>query len=270
VTLIEATPQILPRERPQAAAVVEAALRRDGVRIVCGARASTVESHGPEKIFRLECDGRRHEVQADSILVAVGRAPNVEGLALEAAGVGFDPVSGIVVNDFLQTSNPRIYAAGDICSRFKFTHAADAMARIVLQNALFLGRARVSALNIPWCTYPGEAEQRGLRTDAITVELGAVDRAILDGDEGGFLEVLLKKGTDRILGATLVARHAGDMISAITLAMTGGLGLRAFARTIHPYPTQAEVMKKAGDAFNRTRLTPRVKALFARILAWRR
>ncbi len=281
VTLIEATPRILPREEPRAAAVVEAALRRDGVRIVCGGRASSVEATGADKTIHLECDAQSHQVAVDAILVAVGRAPNVQGLNLVAAGVEFDPAKGVAVNDFLQTTNPRIYAAGDVCSAFKFTHAADAMARIVIQNALFFGRARVGALNIPWCTYtdpevahvglyPHEADQRGLRSEALTVEFSTVDRAILDGDEDGFLEVLLKRGTDRILGATVVGRHAGDLISAVTLAMTGGLGLRVFARTIHPYPTHAEIMKKAGDALNRTRLTPRVKALFRRLLAWRR
>lgn len=281
VTLIRSTAQILPREVPDAAAVVASSLQSDGVHFACGGRTARVEAHGDEKVIRLEDGEARHELTVDAILVAVGRAPNVDALNLPAAHVDFDTKSGVHVNDRLRTTNARIYAAGDVCSRFKFTHAADALSRIVIQNALFFGRAKASALTIPWCTYtepeiahiglsPEEAEQRGLLTESIRIELSSVDRAILDGEEEGFLNVLMKRGTDRILGATLVARHAGDMISAVSLAMTNGLGLKAFARTIHPYPTQAEIMKKAGDAFSRTRLTPGVRRWSTRLMAWRR
>ena len=173
------------------------------------------------------------------------------------------------------------YAAGDVCSRFKFTHAADAMARIVIQNALFQGRARASALTIPWCTYTDpeiahvglyehEARERGIAFRTFTQELADVDRAVLDGEDEGFVKVLVGARRDKILGATIVAAHAGDMISELTLAMVGGLGLRTIARTIHPYPTQAEAIKKVGDAYNRTRLTPTVKWLFEKWLAWTR
>lgn len=155
------------------------------------------------------------------------------------------------------------------------------MARIVLRNALFFGREKASSLVIPWCTYTDpevahvglseqEAEQRGLALQTITVPLSEVDRAVLDGEHEGFLRVHLQKGSDRILGATLVARHAGDMISEITAMMTAGKGLSALSKTIHPYPTQAEVIKKAADAYNRQKLTPGVKKLFRTLLAWRR
>lgn len=181
----------------------------------------------------------------------------------------------------LRTSNRRIYAAGDVCSRYKFTHAADAMARIVIQNALFFGRARVSDLVIPWCTYTQpeiahvgmsekDAADQGVSPRRFMIPMSEVDRARLDGAEDGFLKVLLDPKKDRILGATLVAGHAGDLIAEITLAMTHGLGLSALSKTIHPYPTQAEVFRKAGDAYNRTRLTPSVKRLFEHLLAWRR
>ena len=155
------------------------------------------------------------------------------------------------------------------------------MARIVIQNALFFGRAKVSALTLPWCTYTDpeiahvgmyahDADAKGIPIDTIALELADVDRAILDGETEGFLKVHLKKGTDKILGATLVARHAGEMISEITLAMVGGVGLSTVARAIHPYPVQADVIRKAGDAYNRTRLTPRVRRLFETLLRWRR
>jgi pyruvate/2-oxoglutarate dehydrogenase complex dihydrolipoamide dehydrogenase (E3) component len=207
--------------------------------------------------------------------------PNVDGLNLEAVGVQYDPRQGVHVNDRLQTTNPRIFAAGDICSAYKFTHAADAMARIVIQNALFLGRSKASALTIPWCTYTDpeiahvglyehEAKERGIAYRTFTQEFDHVDRAILDGEDEGFVKVLVSAKSDKILGATIVAAHAGDLISEITLAMVGGLGLGAIARVIHPYPTQAEAIKKLGDAYNRTRLTPFVKWLFDKWLAWGR
>lgn len=281
VTLIEADKQILVREDYDAARRVEAALIRDGVKIVCGGKAAEVRHQGEERTIIVECDGQRHEIIVDAILVGVGRTPNVEGLNLEAAGVQYDKRVGVIVDDRLCTTNKRIYAAGDICSKYKFTHTADALARIVIQNALFFGRAKASTLTIPWCTYTDpeiahvgmyerDAEAAGIPVQTFTIELKDVDRAILDGDEDGFLKVHVRKGTDKIIGATLVAGHAGEMISEITLAMVAGAGLGTIRRTIHPYPTQADVMKRAGDAYSRTRLTPRVKSLMTRFLAWRR
>jgi pyruvate/2-oxoglutarate dehydrogenase complex dihydrolipoamide dehydrogenase (E3) component len=280
VVLVENARGVLPREDPDAAKIVAEALRRDGVEIRCATEIREVRgATGGEKSLVLDCDGNVGEVTADAILVAVGRAPNVEGLDLEAAGVACDR-SGVTVDDQLRTSNRHVFAAGDVCFRYKFTHTADALARIVIRNALFFGRARASALTVPWCTFTtpelaqvglgeDEARQRGIAVDVVRLDLGDVDRARLDGDLG-LLKVVVKKGSDRILGATLVARNAGDMISELTLAIVAGAGLKKLAETIHPYPTQAEVLKRAGDAWNRGRLTPRVKRLFARLLAWRR
>jgi pyruvate/2-oxoglutarate dehydrogenase complex dihydrolipoamide dehydrogenase (E3) component len=216
----------------------------------------------------------------DKVLIGVGRAPNLEGLGLEKAGVKYTQ-KGISVNDYLQTSNPRIYAAGDVCSSYQFTHAADFMARIVIQNALFMGRAKVTSLVIPWCTYTQpevahvgiyqkEAQEKGIELDTFTQPLDGVDRAILDGETAGFVRVHVKKGGDEILGATIVADHAGDMISHFAMAMTHRLGLKKIAGTIFPYPTQAEAVRKTGDAYNRTRLTPFLKRLFVWWLSKRR
>jgi pyruvate/2-oxoglutarate dehydrogenase complex dihydrolipoamide dehydrogenase (E3) component len=275
VTLIGKQPTVLPREDPQAAAVVEQALRRDGVMLVLGCEPRRAEKTATAKVLHMDsCD----PVEVDEILVGVGRSPNVEGLDLEAAGVRYS-ARGVEVDDRLRTSNPRIFAAGDICSRYQFTHAADALARIAIQNALFFGRAKASALVMPWCTYTDpeiahvglyahEAEKQGIAVDRFVQEMRHVDRAILDGDTEGFVEVLVRKGTDRIVGGTIVARHAGEMISELTLAMVGKLGLGTLAKTIHPYPTQAEALKKIGDAYNRTKLTPFVKGLFERWFRW--
>jgi len=281
VTLIEAGPGIMPRDDPDAARIVHAALQNDGVTIVCGGKAVSVQADGADKVLNLSCEGDEITLCVDHILVAVGRAPNVEALDLEAAGIEYDTREGIAVNEYLQTSNPKVYAAGDVASPFKFTHAADAMARIVLQNALFFGRSKASALTIPWCTYtdpevahvgllPADAKERGIELHTITVPLTEVDRAILDGEEEGFCRIHLRQGSDKILGATIVGRHAGDMISEITAVMVAGKGLGSLSKTIHPYPTQSEVIKKAADAYNRTRLTPNVLSLFKTILAWRR
>jgi len=217
----------------------------------------------------------------DEILAGAGRIPNVEGLNLEAVGVKYDKREGVEVNEQLQTTNPRIYAAGDICLKYKFTHTADATARIVIQNALFWGRKKVSALTIPWCTYTDpeiahvgmyerDAKEKGIEVETYVRPLKDVDRAIVDGEEEGFVKVHVKKGTDKILGATIVARHAGEMISELTLAIVGNLGLKTLGQVIHTYPTQAEAIKHVADAYNRTRLTPFVKGLFARWLAWGR
>jgi pyruvate/2-oxoglutarate dehydrogenase complex dihydrolipoamide dehydrogenase (E3) component/uncharacterized membrane protein YdjX (TVP38/TMEM64 family) len=280
VTLLEMGIRILPREDADAAALVEQRMRADGLRLVLGVRLLRAERRGSEAILHYEADGTARTLACDAILVGVGRPPNVEGFGLEAAGVAHEP-TGVTVDDCLRTTNRRVYAAGDVASRFKFTHTADAQARIVLANALFGGRRRASALAVPWCTYTSpeiahvglyeaEARAQGLEVTTLTVPLHEVDRAVLDGEEAGFLRLHLKKGTDRILGATLVASHAGDMISEITLAMVGGLGLGTLADTIHPYPTQAEAMRKAADAYNRSRLTPTVKRLLAWWLAARR
>lgn len=281
VHLLGNHPQILPREDPAAAEQVARALRRDGVELTLSGQISRVEKRGQEKVIHVACGEGQREIVVDALLVGAGRIPNVEGLGLDAAGVRYDRKDGVWVTDRLQTTNPSIFAAGDICSRFKFTHAADAMARIVIQNALFKGRARASALTIPWCTYTDpevahvglyehEANERGVAFRTFTQELHDVDRALLDGEDEGYVKVIVDARVDRILGATIVAAHAGEMISELTLAMVGRLGLRTIANTIHPYPTQAEAIKKLGDAYNRTRLTPTVKWLFEKWLSWTR
>ena len=280
VVLLEMGSHILPREDAEAATIVARRLEADGVRIATDARLTRVEQRDGASVVHYSIGDARHDAACDAILVGVGRAPNVEGLGLEAAGVAYDG-RGVTVDDNLRTTNRRIYAAGDIASAYKFTHMADALARIVLTNALFLGRKKASALTVPWCTYTSpeiahvglserEAAEAGVAVQAITVPLHDVDRARLDGQDEGFLRVLVRTGTDRIAGATLVAEDAGNMISEVTLAMTAGIGLGTIAGTIHPYPTQAEALKKAADAYNRTRLTPTVKRLFRRWLALRR
>jgi pyruvate/2-oxoglutarate dehydrogenase complex dihydrolipoamide dehydrogenase (E3) component len=272
VTVIDRGEHALHREDADAAAVVERAMERDGVVFRHRGSISRVERRGAEKLIVLQGPNGEEPVAGDEILVAAGRVPNVEGLNLDAAGIAYDR-SGVQVNDRLRTTNRRVYAAGDVCSRYRFTHVADALARIVVQNALFHGRAKASRLIVPWTTYTSpevahvgmyarDALAAGVQVESLTIPMHQVDRAVLDGETEGFLRVHLKKGTDRILGATLVAEHAGEMISEISVAMTAGLGLGRIGATIHPYPTQAEVFRRAADAWRRKKLTPRVKHLF--------
>lgn len=280
VTLFQRATEILPRDDPDAAVVVRDRLALDGVHVHRGTPVLRVERSSEGLGIIHEGGASRKFEFVDAILLATGRAPNVETLGLDAAGVAFDG-NGIKVDDHLRTTNPRIYAAGDVTGGFQFTHAADAAARILVRNALFRGRAKVSALTIPWCTYtdpelahvglsPEAADARRIKVRTFRQPMGHVDRAILDGDTDGFVKVHVKSGTDRILGATAVGRNAGDWISELTLAMVGGLGLKTIAETIHPYPTQAEAIKKLGDAYGKTRLTPLVKKAMSLWLGWTR
>ncbi|UCE87963.1 MAG: mercuric reductase [Deltaproteobacteria bacterium] len=274
VTILDQADHVLPREDADAAQVVQAALARDGVEYVSRARIPRVETRGSERTLHVERDGEQRSFRADEILVAVGRAPNVEDLGLADAGVEHSS-RGIAVDARLRTSNKRIFAVGDVCSDYKFTHAADAQARLVIANALFfgLGGGRADRLLVPWCTYTSpevahvglyakEAVAAGHAVDTLTLPLADLDRAVLDGETEGFLRVHLAKGKDEILGATLVAEHAGEMISELTLAMSAGLGLSKVGAAIHPYPTQAEIFRKAADARRRAALTPTVKRIF--------
>lgn len=281
VTLVEQAAHVLPREESDAAAVVQAALKRDGVQLVLNAKVSRVEFIENSKTMVVDQLGQTLRIMGDEILVSIGRTPNLDGLGLESVGVQSHPQQGVEVNDRLQTTNAKIFAAGDVCSKYKFTHAADALARIVIKNALFMGRAKASKLLIPWCTYtspevahvgidPVEAGQQGIELNTFDQPLSGVDRAILDGEDQGFVRVHCRRGTDRILGATVVAAHAGDLIGELVLAMKHRIGLGKIASVIHPYPTQADAIRRLGDQFNRTRLTPWVKSIFNVWLRWTR
>ena len=281
VVLFHNGDHILNREDADAAAIVQDEFLREGIQLVLNSAIKRVATENGRKVLHFESNGNPDSVTVDEILVGAGRAPNVDGLNLEGVGVEFHPFRGVVVNDYLQTTNPRIFAGGDVCMDWKFTHAADAAARIIIQNALFYKSKKLSSLIMPWATYTDpeiahvgmyerDAESQGVAINTYMRELKEVDRALADGEENGFVKIHVKKGTDKIVGGTIVARHAGEMISEITLAMAGKVGLGTVANVIHPYPTQAEAIKQTADAFNRTRLTPLVKKVFGRWLAWNR
>lgn len=262
-TIVQNWPLFLPREERDAAQVLSAAFARDGIEIRLDTNAVNVRVQDGEKIVDLVQGDHKDSVAVDVILTGTGRAPNVEGLNLEAAGVAYDSSRGVHVDDFLRTDNPRIYAAGDVCLEHKFDDTADASARIAVENALFGGQQRLSALIIPWCTYTDpeiahvglyvrQANEQGISVKTFTIPMHDVDRAIADSEESGFVKIHTRERTDEILGATIVGSHAGEMISELTLAIVAGIGLGKLATVIHPYPTQAGAIRQAADAYVRS------------------
>ena len=289
VTIVQDKPLFLEREERDAAQMLSDAFARDGIVVRLNTRVVAVRVENGQKLIDLVSDDYRNTIAVDAILTGVGRLPNVEGLNLAAAGVDHATCcAGIRVDDHLRTSNPRIHAAGDVCCachaagdvcrKHQYTATAIASARIVVQNALFGGRERLSDLIIPWCTYTDpeiahvglyvrEANRQGIPIKTFTIPLHEIDRAVIDSEEDGFVKIHVRERSDEILGATIVARHAGDMINEITLAMVAGAGLRTLSRVIHAYPTQGEAIRYAADAYNRTRLTARIRARLHRWLS---
>jgi len=266
VTILDMADRILVHDDEDAARVVLGALERDGVRFEGEASIERVTGDGSTRTVHYTKGGEARTLEVDQLLVAAGRQPNVDGLGLETAGVEFDERKGVFTNGRLQTSNSSVFAVGDVVPGLKFTHLSDRHARIAVPNALFFGRSTADSLVVPWCTYTSpelahvgmsgeEAAERSDEVDTITVPFSEVDRARLDGSEEGFLRLYLKHGKDTILGATLVGEHAGEIISQITAAMTAGIGLSKLGNTIFPYPTRAEIVRKAADLRSRERLT---------------
>ena len=272
VVIAQDDPMFLPREERDAAQILSDALARDGVEVHLNTTVTGVRTEGDQKIVALSSEDSRTEVTVDQILVGIGRARNVESLGLETAGVRYDAASGVQVDDFLRTSNRRIYAAGDVCSEHQFTHVAEASARVAVLNALAMRRERMSALTIPWCTYTDpeiahvglyvrDAWRRSIPVETYVMLMHDVDRAVADGEEEGFVKIHTQEGTDRVLGATIVARHAGEMIGEVSLAIRLGLGMRDLARVIHTYPTQAAAVRMAAVTFSSAHLPFSLKAL---------
>ncbi len=274
--LVQNWPLFLPREERDAAQILSDAFARDGIEVRLNTEVTGVRVEGGQKFVDMVSDDYHSTIVVDAILTGTGRVPNIEGLGLEAAGVSYDNKRGVHVDDYLRTSNRHIYAAGDVCLELKFDDTADASARIAVHNALHFGRRRFSELTIPWCSftdpevahiglYVRQARELGIPVKTFTILMHDVDRAVVDGEEAGFVKIHVCEGSDRILGATIVARHAGEMIGEITLAMVARVGLRALSRVMHPYPTQSEAITKAADACCRTY---RELTLLARLQRW--
>ena len=280
VTIVQRDDQLLPREDRDVSEFLERRLINEGVRIIKNAKARSVATSDARKVALQLLDrqsGRLAERTffADALLVAIGRTPNFRSLDLKSVGVDVNE-RGVRVNDYLQTSQRHIYAVGDVIGPFLFTHMADAQARVVVRNIIvpfqFL-RQKVDYSVVPWCTYVDpevahvglgekEANQKNVDYDLFVVPLENIDRAVVESEDAGFAKVLTEKGSDKILGATIVAPHAGDLLHEFVLAMNANVGLGKIASMIHAYPTLAELARKAGDKYNKTRLTPRAKKLF--------
>lgn len=280
VTLVEAGPRIMGNDDPKAAEIVAASIERDGVDLRLSSKVAKFEREGDRTKVLIDTESGQQSVTATHVLLAIGRAPNVNGLGLESAGVEFDRRKGVIVDDRLRTSNSRIFAAGDVASKYQFTHAADFLSRTVLRNALFFGRAKASDLVIPWATYTDPevahvgltealAKEEGKDYSVIEIDLTDNDRAVLEGETEGFVKIVHdKKG--RILGGTVVASHAGEMIGELVTAVQHGTTLGTLSSVIHPYPTVADSIRRAGDQFNRTKLTPWKAKMLKTVLRWRR
>lgn len=279
VSLLSGGP-LLPREEGNAADVLERQFRREQIAMHLGVKIQRAEMSSQGKTLIFDSGHGVERISGDEILVAVGRAPNVEGLNLEAAGVKYES-KGVIVDDHLRTSNPHVYAAGDIASPYHFTHAAEALGRMALQNALFFGRKRASDLVIPWCTYTDpevahvgmyekDAHASGLDTETFTLPFREIDRAVTDGEVDGFARALVNRKNGRLLGATLVGRHAGESIGELTMAIQRRMKVGDLGAVIHPYPTEAEAIKRVGDLAMRARLKPWMKRLLIKFFAWRR
>ena len=281
VTIVQSS-RFLPHEDPEASAALAGVFQHEGIEVLLDAKVlEASRGSGDTKQLLVAHNGSERRITGDALLVGAGRAAEVRGMGLELAGVEYDAHKGILVDDFLRTRNARIYAAGDCCMAWKFTHAAEAAAQIVVQNALFMGRKRLSRLLMPWCTYTDpeiahvgmyekDAAVKGVAVDSFKFSMAENDRAVTDGETQGFVKIMVKKGTDRILGATIVAAHAGEMINEITAVMVAGAGLNVLGRVIHPYPTQAEAIKRTAWLHKKSRLTPWVRSLLNKWLRWSR
>jgi pyruvate/2-oxoglutarate dehydrogenase complex dihydrolipoamide dehydrogenase (E3) component len=268
VSLIQRQPKFLPGVERDAADVLTRALEADGVETrlnteVVGARLE----HG-ERVLEVQSGEQRFGIVADAVLLSTGRVPSVEDLGLEAAGVRFDGTTGVAVDDFLATSNPDIFAAGDVCLRRQFAHVADAAARLAVLNAFTSPPQALSRLLIPRCTYCRpeiaqiglhiwEARERGIPIKSYTVLMQDVDRAILDGLDEGFVKIYVREGGDEIVGATIVAARASEMINEVSVIMSAGIGMRRLATMLHTYPAQSGAIHEAAMAYLRNQPNPR-------------
>jgi pyruvate/2-oxoglutarate dehydrogenase complex dihydrolipoamide dehydrogenase (E3) component/uncharacterized membrane protein YdjX (TVP38/TMEM64 family) len=283
VTVVEMLPRLLPREDEEISALVEERFRREGIRLLTGHRAAACRAEGGRKILVCEREGAATEIECDEILVAVGRAANTTGFGLEELGIHLAAARTIEVNEYLQTRIPTIYACGDAVGPYQFTHAASHQAWFAAVNALFGGlrRFRVDYSVIPWCTFTDpevarvglnelEARERGVPYEVTRYGVDDLDRAIADEAAEGVVKVLTVPGKDRILGATIVAAHAGEMITEFVSAMKHSIGLGKILGTIHIYPTMSEANKYAAGAWKRAHTSARTMRLLERYHGWLR
>jgi pyruvate/2-oxoglutarate dehydrogenase complex dihydrolipoamide dehydrogenase (E3) component len=265
VTIVQNNPKFLPYEERDAAELLSRSLSRDGVIVRLNTTVVAARHENGVKLLDTLNNDVKDTVVADEVMLSIGRIPNVEDLGLEAAGIDCTPDTGIKVDDGLRTTNPDVYAAGDVCMLYKYTNVAEATGRIAAQNAF--GRAvdrrhQRNRLQVPWCTFCDpeiahigmqvwEARKRSIPVTTFTVMMQDVDRAIADGEEEGFVKIHVRDGSDEILGATIVAARASEMINEMSVILGAGIGMRELAGILHTYPAQSEAIRLAALAFMR-------------------
>jgi pyruvate/2-oxoglutarate dehydrogenase complex dihydrolipoamide dehydrogenase (E3) component len=267
VTIVQNDPKFLPREERDAAEILSRSMARDGVVIRLNTTVVGAHAAGGVKVLETVDNAVKNYVEVDEILLSIGRVPNVEELSLGSAEVSLNGDQGVNVDDFLCTTNPNVYAAGDVCMELKFTNAAEASGRIAFQNALLRGQQRQSQLTIPWCTYCDpeiahigahvwEARQQSIPIKSFTVMMHDIDRAITDGQNLGFVKVHVKEGTDEILGATIVASRASELINEMSVIISAKIGMKDLANIVHTYPAESGGIVLAALAWVRNHSTP--------------
>jgi pyruvate/2-oxoglutarate dehydrogenase complex dihydrolipoamide dehydrogenase (E3) component/uncharacterized membrane protein YdjX (TVP38/TMEM64 family) len=266
VTQVEMMPRIMIREDIEVSKMVEAKFRAEGVDVLTNHKALRVIVEAGEKILIVENEGKEKKIAFDEILCAVGRIANLKGYGLEELGI---PATRVVeTNEYLETIYPNIFACGDVAGPYQFTHTAAHMAWYCAVNALF-GRFKKFAVDysvVPWATFTDpevarvglneqEAKEKGIAHDVHVYGIDDLDRAIADGEAHGFVKVITPKGSDKILGATIVGEHAGDLLVEFVAAMKHGFGLEGILGTIHTYPTLGEANKFAAGVYKRSTAT---------------
>jgi pyruvate/2-oxoglutarate dehydrogenase complex dihydrolipoamide dehydrogenase (E3) component len=281
VTLVELLPRLLPRDDAEASALIRTCFEREGIEVMTGTKVVRFEARGGLRAASLTSNGGERRIEVEAVLVAAGRRPNVEGLGLETAGVTYTG-RGVEVDSTLTTSRAHIFACGDVAGPYQFTHAADYQARIVIRNILIPWfRAKADYTWIPWVTYTDpevaqvgltedEAKTKHVAHDVFRYDWAELDRAITESATSGFIKVVTEKGGDRILGATVVGRSAGEVMHEVLVAARHGIGLRKLSSTVHAYPTFSSSVGRVADSFQKTRLTPGVAGLFRRLYRFRR
>ncbi|MCD9529446.1 FAD-dependent oxidoreductase [Photobacterium carnosum] len=288
VTIVERSPQLLNREDLDAAQLVEQSLTHDGVNILLQHNAvqfeSTLDDNG-QRIQRVvvEHDNQQVSIEFDAVMVALGRVANVQGFGLEELGITTTERGTVAVNQYLQTQYPNIYAVGDVAGPYQLTHVAAHQAWYAAVNSLFgaVKKFKVDYSVIPAVTYTApelarvginekEAQAQGIDYEVTRYGLDDLDRAIADGYDEGFIKILTPKGSDKILGATIVGHHAGDLLAEFTLAMRHNLGLNKILDTIHPYPTMSEGAKYTAGVWKKAHAPQKLLAWVKKYHQWMR
>lgn len=283
VTQVEMLPRLMVREDPEVSALVKKKFEREGIRVLTEHKAQRFVLEGDEKVLIAEHQGGEVRIPFDAVLVAVGRVANTQGYGLEALGIPTTQSRTIATDEALQTLYPNILACGDVAGPYQFTHTAAHQAWYAAVNALFgrFKRFKADYRVIPWATFTEpevarvglneqEAKEKNIPYTATVYGIDDLDRAIADSEAHGFVKVLTRPGTDKILGVTLVGEHAGDLIAEYVLAMKHGLGLSKILGTIHIYPTLAEANKYAAGAWKRGTVTQGQWTFLTAYQGWRR